>query len=197
MEAKVILIRHAEVDRVWKPLCYGQMDVQLSPEGILASDNLARKLTSLGQPSAIYHSNLIRTCYLAEELARLWNGDVPVFDDARLRERDYGDWEGMTWDAVFSNDPEHFHELIDRPDTYRPPGGETTTEMQQRILSWFKGLSRSQVNGPIIAVSHSGPIAALCGALLAVPANQWEPWTIGCLDSIHIDQDDQLSRHSP
>jgi broad specificity phosphatase PhoE len=186
MEKEVILIRHAELAPSWRKICYGQMDIPLGEEGSRASETVAALIARGVAPSVIYHSGLKRTRHLAERIRAHAPGVVPVIRDDRLRERDYGQWAGRTWEDVFASDPEHFHDLITRPDHYRPPGGETTTEMQDRIRNWFGVLTAEGWGGPVVAVSHCGPIAALCGALLGLPATEWSPWMIGCLESIHI-----------
>jgi broad specificity phosphatase PhoE len=162
------------------------MDIPLSQRGSLDSDIVARSLGCSTKPIAIYHSGLARTRYLAEELAEVWMGQVPILCDVRLRERNYGLWEGRPWDELFASDPEHFHDLINRPDEYRPPGGETTTEMQQRMREWYDRLLKIKANELVIAVSHSGPIASLCGSILNLPATEWSPWMLGYLESVQI-----------
>lgn len=182
---KVILIRHAEVDPKWKPICYGAMDVPLSAEGFFACAGLAGAVSNDLQPTAIYHSGLMRTKHLADLIGGFF-ATVSVTSDHRLRERNYGDWQGKTWDNVFQSDPDRFHDLIEDPDHYRPPGGETTTELQARVVEWFDDLCQIPSPSTIIAVSHSGPIAALAGHCLGLHARLWEPWTIGNLQAVEI-----------
>jgi broad specificity phosphatase PhoE len=133
----------------------------------------------------VFYSGLQRTETLANALVETF-GFEKALVDTRLRERNYGQWQGKSWDDAYNSDPEHFHDLVDRPDTYRPPDGETTTEMQQRIVSWYEEISTRFTGAEIVAVSHSGPIAALAGHILHLAANQWSPWIIGNLESIEI-----------
>ncbi len=181
----VILVRHAEVELPWKSICYGAMDVPLSIDGRAASEKLAADIAVTHRPTAIYHSGLARTAYLAELIRKLCPS-IPMMEETRLRERDYGDWQGMTWDEVFQSDRDHFHDLIDDPDRYRPPGGETTTEMQARMVKWLEELKNFQNPSTIIVVSHSGPIAALAGYCLKLHARDWGPWTLKNLEGIKI-----------
>lgn len=188
--SELFLIRHGQVEGEWKKICYGAMDVPLSSEGEQASRDLAARLGQGPKPQTIFHSGLARTRFLAQHIANQWHCDIPVVADIRLRERDYGQWQGLTWDEAYASDPEHFHDLILRPDTYRPPNGETTTEMQMRIVAWYKQTkARAPVfaDSPIFVVAHSGPIAALSGWLTDTPANQWSPWMLKPLEGISID----------
>jgi broad specificity phosphatase PhoE len=182
---RVIVVRHAEVERSWKIICYGQRDVPLSEEGQQASARYAAQFARSQSPLAIYHSGLTRTKQLATFIGSDFP-EVPVVFDQRLQERNYGRWEGRSWDEVYQSDPENFHGLIEKPDSYRPPDGETTTDMQTRVVNWFSQLPRPAVESTIIAISHSGPIAALAGHCLNLHARDWAPWILKNLEAIEI-----------
>ena len=184
--SEVYLIRHEEVEEQSRKICYGSSDVRLSQAGKQASQDLALQFKDTPRPQVIFHSDLSRTQYLAQQLAANWDNEVPVIGDSGLRERNYGQWQGMTWDDAYACDPENFHHLIEQPDTYRPPEGETTTEMQTRIVSWHNEIISSYQNDKVIAISHSGPIAALAGWITKTPATQWETWMLKPLDFILI-----------
>ena len=191
MIPSLILIRHGEVEPAWKSICYGAMDVPLSEFGIQASIRVADQACRAFQPRLVIHSGLRRTEFLASEISKRCLADCNLMEDARLRERNYGDWQGKTWDEVYASDPEHFHDLIEKPETYRPPHGETTYELQQRMAAWLVQIaatSRDGIQAPIIAITHSGPIAAACGHLLNLHAMDWSPWTIRCLQAVFVDQ---------
>jgi len=191
-QPELILVRHGEVDSAWKGICYGAMDVSLSEAGRLQSLGFAKSICQLYQPVSIFHSGLTRTQFLAEAIASNCSSAVPIGADERLRERNYGRWQGLTWDAAYASDPENFHGLIEQPDTYCPPDGETTSEMQSRMVSWLNELIRERnlgvvsAPGPVIVLTHSGPIAAVVGHLLHLHAREWKPWTIATLQSIAI-----------
>jgi len=191
---RVIIVRHGAVEPQWKTICYGSMDVQLCSRWIAESQNLVSSLAKL-RPSLILHSGLTRTRWLAERIAEQMLADGiavgQVLSDARLRERNYGRWEGRTWDDVFASDPEHFHDLVMKPETYRPPGGETTRQMQRRMLEWFDQLLPLAT---IVAISHSGPSASLAGGLLGLPADQWTGWMLGYGEAIVFEQTDAMRR---
>jgi broad specificity phosphatase PhoE len=187
MNCEVILIRHAEVEAKWKTICYGALDVPLSDQGISASHVYAARLEANNAVAThVFHSGLARTETLARLIAIRHSNGLMDADD-RLRERNYGQWQGLTWNEAYESDPEHFQDLIDQPDTYRPRGGETTSEMQRRIVHWYDEITSQSTNCRVIAITHSGPIAALAGHLLGLPANQWQPWTIKPLESIQIE----------
>lgn len=182
--AELIMIRHAEVEARWKSICYGASDVPLSEAGLLQSQRLADRWKHRPQPICVYHSGVRRT----ELLARMIAGHFPSLNlvaDARLCERDYGDWQGKGWDEVYAADPD-FDRLIHQPDSYRPPRGESTSVMQSRIAAWFASVIKSTSEGTVVAISHSGPMAALAGHCLNLHASQWEPWMMKPLEAIRL-----------
>ncbi|TWU15287.1 histidine phosphatase family protein [Allorhodopirellula heiligendammensis] len=181
----VTLIRHGEVEPQWKSICYGAMDVPLSPAGQAAGQTLAAAIGQQSRADFVFHSGLSRTASLAKMIA-VHFPSARVIEDDRLRERDYGDWQGATWDRVYHSDPENFNGLVDDPDNYRPPGGETTTEMQSRVVQWFGDLGRIDHATKVIAVSHSGPIAALAGYCHNLHASEWQPWMLKNLEAIQL-----------
>lgn len=183
---ELLLIRHAEVEAKWKGVCYGSLDVELSTAGKVASKVAGARLLDFLKPATIVHSGLSRTYYLAAAIARLCGagGDVRLLEDARLQERHYGEWQGVTWDAAYRSDPEHFHDLLEQPDSYRPPGGETTSEMQQRVVEWL--VEQPDTRFPMIAISHSGPIAAIAGHVLGLHPLEWSPWIVKHLEGVHL-----------
>ena len=181
---ELLIIRHAEVEAKWKGICYGSLDVKLSESGKAACNAVAGDVLRHIYPATIFHSGLSRTRYLAESIARLCGEDVHVLEDARIQERNYGDWQGLTWDAAYASDPEHFHHLIEKPNSYRPPGGESTSEMQHRVVEWLN--EQPEHRYPIIAISHSGPIAAVAGHCLGLHPREWSPWIVKHLERIRL-----------
>jgi len=180
---RFILVRHGAISSQWKGICYGCQDVPLCDHWMTQSDALVRQLASL-RPRAVFHSGLSRSSWLAQRVRSHGSpddGTCELLEDVRLRERNFGDWEGKTWDDVYASDRDNFHGLIDKPDTYRPPRGETTTEMQKRVVQWYEDCNqRGWLNGQtVIAITHSGPIAALAGHLLSLAPEHWSPWMLG------------------
>lgn len=182
---RLVLVRHGAIAQQWKGICYGSQDVPLCDHWISAAQPLVQQLVSLG-PTNVFHSGLRRSQWLAECVCVGAGAGIQV--DHRLRERNFGQWEGKTWDDVYASDPDNFHGLIDKPDTYRPPGGETTNELQQRVVQWYDemlGKQRDRMQ-TLIAITHSGPIAALAGHVLGLHPTQWSPWLVGYGEIVEI-----------
>jgi len=119
----------------------------LTPLGREQARTVAWKLASLGI-RAIVSSDLIRSRQTAEIIAEILGMPAPRLDQ-RWRERDWGHWQGQprTGD-IFLED----HEA--------PPGGETLTMLQQRVLSGF-----SDISARTLVVTHAGPIREVFRAI--------------------------------
>ena len=153
MTRQLLLVRHTEVARRWRGRCYGTTDVGLSPAGRAHAAAIAPQLAAW-RPDVVIHSDRRRTRDLAMRIAAL--AGVDCLPDAQWRERDFGEWEGRGWNAIYRATGNAMDGMIDDPDSFRPGGGETTTEMLERIARALAGLP----SGRIAVVTHGGPVAA-------------------------------------
>lgn len=112
------------------------------------------------KPDVIVHSDLARTRAIAEHVARRLG--LSCFADSLWRERNFGDWEGQTWNAIYRATGNAMDGMIDDPEYFRPGGGETTYELIARIKCALAALPDAQ---SIVVVAHGGPIA--CVKLIA------------------------------
>lgn len=187
--ASLILVRHPPVDARYCKCCYGSSDIPLGKEGAARCRQLAKELRH--QPaSIIIHSGLERTRRLAEVLAD--QRGVPCISSPSLRERSFGNWELQTWDAIYSSTGDDMLRTITEPATFRPGGGETTAELQQRVADWFSSLPQ---NDNIIAVTHGGPIGALLGQQMGLAIEEWVKSIPACGTWVTIDRQTTRSEH--
>lgn len=152
------LIRHSAV-AVPPGICYGQSDVALlEPVEALAASLRAR----LPSEFTLLASPLTRCRQLAEALG------APRYD-ARLREIDFGTWEMRSWDEIGRDQLDAW---AADPLGFCGHGGESVTAMATRaVAALSEALERSP--GPLVIVSHGGPLRALRGHLQGLPASQW------------------------
>jgi broad specificity phosphatase PhoE len=172
---KLVLLRHPPVHPRYAGVCYGASDIELSSEGHTLAKQLAEQFQQ-NVPEFIFQSGLQRTRAVADHFAG-------AIEDARLRERNFGDWELRAWDDIYQETADAMMGMIDNPKYWRPPNGETTYELRDRVLSWYEELP---VHGSILAVSHGGPIAALCGTLAGVPVSKWLEFIPKCGEAVEL-----------
>lgn len=152
------LARHPPVLKAWQKRCYGQSDPKLSREGMAMVGPLTDKLVAL-KPDVIVHSGLARTRVIAEPVAMRLG--LNCVTDPHWRERDFGEWDGQTWDAIYRATGNAMDGMIYNPRHFRPGGGETTNELIARIK---RALARLPDARSIVVVAHGGPIA--CAKLI-------------------------------
>lgn len=113
----------------------GQLDVALSPEGQGEALALARRLTGV-RIDRIISSPMIRAIETAQTIA---NGR-PVEIDERLRELDYGRWEGLEYAEIQARDPEIRARWEADPAATHSPGGESGDDVAQRARAFLLSL---------------------------------------------------------
>jgi len=160
---RLILLRHTAIHERYNGVCYGQSDIELSAAGTAEATRLAAVYRAL-KLDLVLHSGLQRTRLLAEQVS------VTARAEPALRERHFGAWELRTWDDIYAATGEAMLGLIDAPETWAPPGGETTYALRDRVLRWYRALPN---NGTVLAVTHGGVIAALRGTLENAPVARW------------------------
>lgn len=119
-------------------------------------------------PDIVFASPLRRASWPAAIVARRIS--VPLRIDARLSERNFGTWEGRTWDDIHAETGEAMMGMLTAPETFRPGGGETTTELSQRVLAWRCDLP-AEIDALVFC--HGGPIAVLVGTAKGLAPKEW------------------------
>lgn len=121
------LARHAPV-LGGEGLCYGASDL---PADAVASRAAAEALAAqLPTGLAAYASPLLRCQQLAQGLRAL-RPDLRIQDDARLREMDFGAWEGLRWTDIPRAEFDRW--LADFADAPPAGDGETVRALMARV----------------------------------------------------------------
>ncbi len=154
---KLVLVRHPPAD-IAAGICYGRLDLKLRPD----SDGEVRALVAqlvAHDLDRIWTSPARRCRSLAEAAAAA--AGVPLRIDDRLRELDFGDWEGVAWSDVpraaldaWAADPLGF----------APAGGETGAALLRRVREVFEELREAGEDCAV--VTHGGPLKLLLPLLL-------------------------------
>lgn len=164
----IYLIRHGVTAANERHLYCGSTDLPLSPAGQTALEGARIPLPG---PCRFATSGMRRT---AQTLALLF-GDVPFRVDPRLREMDFGAFEGKSYDQL--RDRPDYQAWISGDNEQNPtPGGESGAEMTARVLAALEDYRNSGENW--VLVTHGGPIAAIMAALFPEEGKnryQWQP----------------------
>src|SRR5688572_16341525 len=150
---RLILLRHGEPDETVHGRCYGRLDPSLSQRG-REQVRQAWLLLDKQSPSAIYSSPSRR----AVESATLRPIDTPApAIDERLREIDFGAFEGLTYDEVAIRYPQKYAQWMTRPTDVVFPNGETFAAMSARVRGVLEEIRQKHSGETIVTVSHGGP----------------------------------------
>ncbi|MDW8326499.1 MAG: histidine phosphatase family protein [Anaerolineales bacterium] len=148
------LIRHAR--SIWNAegRWQGQADPPLDAIGLKQAHALAERLRDEAL-AAVYSSPLARARQTAEIIAQACH--APLILDDRLKERDIGEWAGLTLEEVKTR----------YPDVYRPgwhingaPGGETQASLMARSAAAFADIVAAHPDTAVAVVSHGGTLNA-------------------------------------
>ena len=162
---RLCLIRHFPPE-VTPGVCYGRTDLPLKTPvhcDLTRVDGLCEQLAKRSMVNAPVFSSPLQRC---RELASVLSPDY--IEDVRLRELDFGDWEMQTWDAI---GPAALDAWAANIAGFRPPGGETGQELQQRVLAWLREISARHHHA--IVVTHAGVIRALQAHHQRLPGMDW------------------------
>jgi alpha-ribazole phosphatase len=152
------LVRHPRPD-VDAALCYGVTDLPVAEDVAACA---ARLRTVLPSGAAVVCSPLARARLLAEALSD------NAQQDGRLRELDFGEWELKPFaDIPADGFAVWGSSLID----FQAPGGEPYAAMARRVWDAFD--THRQGRSALVLVGHNGPMRALTGTLLGLPADRW------------------------
>ena len=165
MTSRVLFVRHGQSE--WNALgrWQGQADPPLSELGRAQARAAAH---SLGAVDAIFASDLQRAAETAAIISAAL-GVGPVIVDPDLRERDAGEWSGLTRDEIHDRYPGYLPDDRHRafaPDggkPKRPPGWEADEHLVERVLRAVQRIHTALPDGEALAVTHGGVIYALEG----------------------------------
>jgi alpha-ribazole phosphatase len=157
-----LLIRHAEPSEDARGRCYGRLDVGLSPRGLEQARTLGRALAR-AQLEAVYASPRRRAVETAAAL-----GPPPIVDE-RLRELDFGLFEGRTYDEIAASHPDVYRRWMETPTEVRFPGGESYADLRGRAVAAAAELRARHCDGAVAAVTHGGVVRAIVADALGMP----------------------------
>jgi broad specificity phosphatase PhoE len=161
----LVLVRHGEVEAAYQRVFGGRIDMNLSPAGQAQAGKLADWLAR--QPlDAIYASPMKRVQQTIAPLTA--RGAVPIVVDG-FREIDFGDWTGLTWEAVAQKYGVHAFQWLDRLERGLIPNAEKAGVYRQRIEKPLREILQKHSARNVAIACHGGVIRAILAILLDLP----------------------------
>jgi len=155
------LIRHTTPD-IDQGICYGSSDIGLATSFMQEKTQVLAKLRC--DYEAIYTSPLQRCSLLAETIAKQSKNTL-YYQDDRLKEYNFGDWELTPWSDFKSAEAQSWmHNFVEQA----APNGDSILSMRGRILEFWDELI-DQTYEKVAIVSHSGVQRIVHGHILSTP----------------------------
>lgn len=157
----------------------GQTDVALDAVGHEQAATAAVALAAR-HPDAIVASDLSRARQTAEPLAALTG--LPVSLDPRLRERDFGEWQGLRMPEVAERFPEA-HARWRAGLLVGACGMEEIEDLAKRVAAALQEAAERVPQGTVVVTTHGGAAKYGVAALLGWPLSIGR--TLGTLTNCH------------
>ena len=158
---RLTLVRHGSTEWNEAGRFQGWGDPPLSARGRDEAERLGAHLAG-EEFGRVVASDLLR----ARETAALALPSAPVETDARLREMDFGAWDGLTWAECVERDGDLIRRWSEDPAAVAPPGGESLAAFEARIAAALADLPEE---GSRLWVVHAGVIHAILARWMEVP----------------------------
>ena len=176
LSTRIIYVRHGKTDfptdRIY---CDDREDPPLNDDD-LKQAQAAGELLRSQSVDVIYTSPSSRTRMTADAVAGLV--EAPVIEDASLRERRFGLWEGLYFAEIAENYAEAYQLWRQDPVHFTPAGGETIDDLLGRVTATVQRILAEHHGKTIVVVSHVGPIRVCLTAALKVPVRWYRQLTI-------------------
>jgi len=148
-KTELILVRHTQPD-ISEGICYGSLDLNVA--NTFEAEATA-VISNLSKPQAIVSSPMQRCQLLANKISTAFN--LPVVTDERVREMDFGSWEGIAWNTI---DRDEIDQWTDDFYQARPHGGESVEMLVNRVNT---AIDEYRLTGKShLIVCHAGVIKA-------------------------------------
>jgi broad specificity phosphatase PhoE len=172
---RLIIWRHGRTEWNVSDRVQGHADVDLDEVGLREAAESAPAIAAL-RPDTIVSSDLRRAVHTAAALSEVTG--LPVAYDARLRERNFGPWQGLTVTEIEHDYPEEWARWrAGEPLTIA--GIETEDDLGKRAAAAFRDIADQAAGGTTVVVTHGGTTRAGCAGLLGWPPAVWH--TLGGL----------------
>ena len=169
MELELICIRHGRTQWNQDRRYLGHTDIGILQESLIELLPVKEAIKER-RFQKVFCSDLKR-CRETLEWIYPTSIDSVVFDK-RLREMDFGEWEGHTYDQL--KDMNNYRGWLDNPQLVTPPGGESWGHFQERLMDFMDSLAcfikeenNDEGMSSILIVTHGGVIRQLASMTIS------------------------------
>ena len=167
MSRRLVLLRHGRTAWNESGRAQGHADIELDETGHAQAQAAARHLAGLA-PAALWSSDLARARQTAGYLAAACG--LKVSCDARLREFDVGERQGLTLDEFADLYPAEYAGWVRGAGMLPVKGGEDADDVEHRIVPALQDCLASLGHGETgVVVGHGASMKVALAGLLGWP----------------------------
>ena len=176
---QITAVRHGETAWNAQSRLQGHLDIDLNERGRWQAQRAGLALADSGI-TTIYCSDLRRAHDTALAIAQHSGITAAALRlEPGLRERSFGDFQGLTYDEVGALHPEDAVRWKQRDPHWAPPGGESPAALQQRIATTLHAIAAQHPGEHIALISHGGVLDMLYRLATGQALNAARTWELG------------------
>ena len=165
-QTRFIAIRHGETRWNVEQRIQGHGDSPLTDAGIEQAEAIARRLAD-EDFDVLVASDLGRAADTARRIGE--RSGIEVVTDARLRERNFGVGEGLSYAEIGARFPGVFSRSGDIDPDSGIPNGESRREFHERVTAAFVDLAREHAGKRVAVVCHGGVLSSMYRFIHGIP----------------------------
>lgn len=173
---RLIAVRHGETAWNTQSRIQGHTDIPLNETGLWQAERVGQAVAQEGV-HALYSSDLQRARLTALAIGR--SAGLPVQLEEGLRERHFGELEGLTHEEIHARWPDQARRWKQRDPSYGPLGGETLRDFHARCVGQLTRLAQRHLGQTIVVVAHGGVLDCFYRAANGIDLEAPRSWTIG------------------
>ena len=155
---RFIVVRHGETEWNVANRVQGHRDSPLTAAGRSQAEAIAARLAR-EHFDALVASDLGRAMDTAAAISR--GCGLAVQPEPRVRERAFGEGEGLAYEELERRWPGAFSRDRATDPDLAVPGGESRRQFQERVKTAFEDLAAAHAGRRLVVVAHGGVLAAL------------------------------------
>ena len=185
---EIILVRHGMTDYNQKKVFHGWIESNLNKTGILQGERTAFVLSK--EDIDVIFTSPLKRCIDTTNIIEKKLVNVPVIIEPRLKEINFGLFEGLSYQEITRMYGDHVKKWNDEPLEYHFPGGESIPEFFERVKCFIEGLYQSNYQ-KVVLVTHDGCIKSILSYISNNKIDLFWKYTVkpGSISRVSLDKD--------
>lgn len=169
----IYILRHGQTEENKKKFYYGALDIELNEIGKEQGKKVGNHLKNI-KFDKIFVSEKKRTLQMVREAL---GENIECIKDSRINERNFGVFEGLTYDEIKESYIEEYNEWEKEWMDFCIPSGESHKNMCIRVFSFMDDILKNNEEN-ILITAHAGVMRAIYCYIMDKNINMF--WKFGC-----------------